>query len=239
MAVLESAPERIKEIFVQSDLGKGRSQRIRGLLDAGVASIRRVDESTLERMAGSKNHQGVVVVASPPRQLDENDALDVITATQNPLVLVLDGLEDPHNLGACLRTAEAAGVCLVVSGKSRGVGLTNAARRVAAGAADIVPYARVSNIARFLDSLRKSGLWVYGADQDAAAYVYDTDLSGPAALVMGAEGSGLRRLTREKCDGLVGLPMAGDVSSLNVSVAAGALLYEVVRQRRRLPETTA
>ncbi len=231
LAVLRAGPERIREIYVQDDLGRSRAARLAPLLESDIARVQRVDAATLEKLAGTDRHQGVVVVASPPGVLDETAARAFVAGVENPLLLVLDGLEDPHNVGACLRTADAAGVDLVVSGQSRGVGLTPTVRKVSAGAADVVPFARVANLARFLDHIRQAGLWVYGADERAEVHAHDTDLSGPVALVVGAEGKGLRRLTRDKCDGLVSLPMLGSVGSLNVSVAAGVLVYEAVRQR--------
>ena len=152
---------------------------------------------------------------------------------ENPLILVVDSIEDPRNFGACLRTADGAGVNLVVSGRSRGVDMTPVVSKVASGAAETLPMARVANLARFLKALRDAGVWIVGTDGTADTLVYDANLTGALALVMGGEGKGMRRLTREHCDVLVRLPMQGSVSSLNVSVAAGVCLYEAVRQRGR------
>jgi 23S rRNA (guanosine2251-2'-O)-methyltransferase len=159
------------------------------------------------------------------RRLDE--------AEQPVLILVLDGVTDPHNLGACLRSADAAGVDAVVVPRDRSADLTPVVRKVACGAAEVVPFVRVTNLSRTLDALKARGLWVFGTAGEAQGPIYDHDLTGSLALVMGAEGGGLRRLTRERCDFLVNLPMAGSVGSLNVSVATGICLFEVVRQRRR------
>ncbi|MFM7065689.1 MAG: 23S rRNA (guanosine(2251)-2'-O)-methyltransferase RlmB, partial [Gammaproteobacteria bacterium] len=148
------------------------------------------------------------------------------------LLLVLDGVTDPHNLGACLRTADAAGVDCVIAPRDRAAGLTPAARKVAAGAAESVPFAQVTNLVRCLERLKQAGVWVVGTAGEATDEVHAVDLTGPLAVVMGAEGEGMRRLTRETCDRLVRLPMAGAVESLNVSVATGVVLYEAVRQRR-------
>jgi len=148
------------------------------------------------------------------------------------LVLVLDGVTDPHNLGACLRTADAAGATAVVAPRDRAAGLTPVVRKVAAGAAETVPFAQVTNLARCLRDMKEAGLWIAGAAEDGEKELFDADLTGPLALVMGSEGKGLRRLTRECCDFRLRLPMRGAVASLNVSVAAGVALYEAVRQRR-------
>jgi len=162
------------------------------------------------------------------RQLD-----DFLHTLRSPaLLLVLDGVTDPHNLGACLRTADAAGVQAVILPKDRSAGLTPVVRKVACGAAEHLPVFAVTNLARALRTLQAAGLWVYGAAGEAEKSLYDVDFTGSVALVLGAEGSGLRRLTREHCDALVKIPMTGSVESLNVSVATGVLLYEVVRQRR-------
>jgi 23S rRNA (guanosine2251-2'-O)-methyltransferase len=184
----------------------------------------------------SGRHQGVVAEASAVSESadnlwDEADLLRCVDATEAPLLLVLDGVTDPHNLGACLRSADAAGVTAVVVPKDKSADLSPTARKVACGAAEVVPFVRVTNLARTLEALKARGVWLYGAAGEAEASLYDTRLTGAIALVMGAEGSGLRRLTREACDHLVHLPMAGSVSSLNVSVATGICLFEARRQR--------
>jgi 23S rRNA (guanosine2251-2'-O)-methyltransferase len=166
--------------------------------------------------------------------LDEGDLLDLVEGLGRPaFLLILDGVTDPHNLGACLRTADAAGVDCVVAPRDRAVGLTPVVRKVAAGAAETIPFAQVTNLARTLESLKQAGVWVVGTAGEATDELYTVDLTGPLAVVMGAEGDGMRRLTRETCDRLVRLPMAGGVESLNVSVATGVVLYEAVRQRQR------
>ena len=187
---------------------------------------------TLDGMAGGGAHQGVVARLAPAPTVDENDLYALLDrlGDEPPFLLVLDGVQDPHNLGACLRTADAAGVHAVIVPKDRAAGLTPAARKAAAGAAETVPLVQVVNLARCLRSLKERGIWLVGADAGGEA-AFEADFSGPLALVLGAEGTGLRRLTRETCDLRVSLPMKGAVESLNVSVAAGALLYLALARR--------
>jgi 23S rRNA (guanosine2251-2'-O)-methyltransferase len=168
----------------------------------------------------------------PRREADEDTLWGLLERVDRPLLLVLDGVQDPHNLGACLRTADGAGVDAVLIPKNRAAGLTSAARKVAAGAAESVPLIRVTNLGRCLKALKTYGVWLVGAAGESGHSLYQTDLTQPLALVLGGEARGLRRLTREHCDVLAGLPMAGAVSSLNVSVAAAVCLYEAVRQRQ-------
>jgi len=191
----------------------------------------------LDRLSGGAAHQGAVAEVRPSAVMNENGLLDLLVAAPSPtLVLVLDGVTDPHNLGACLRTADAAGVVAVVAPRDRAVGLTAAVRKVAAGAAETVPFAQVTNLARALRDLKSAGLWIVGTAGDADRDLYAADLTGPLAVVMGSEGQGLRRLTRESCDFCVRLPMLGAVESLNVSVATGIVLFEALRQRRKSGE---
>ena len=168
--------------------------------------------------------------------LDEDDLLERVRSHKCPLVLILDCIQDPHNLGAILRTADAAGVLAVVAPKDKSVGITETVRRVSVGAADHVPFAQVTNLARTMDSLKQAGLWIVGTSDHAASQsLYELDLRGPLALVMGSEEKGMRRLTSEQCDFLAAIPMAGKVECLNVSVATGVCLFEAVRQRRAAP----
>lgn len=165
---------------------------------------------------------------------NEDDLFDILDSLKEPpFLLILDGVQDPHNLGACLRSADAAGVHAVIAPKDRAVSLTDTVRKIACGAAEHVPFVTVTNLARTLKELKEAGLWLVGTADGAEQSLYDIDLTGPLALVMGAEGKGLRRLTREHCDFLVHIPMAGSVECLNVSVATGVCLFEAVRQRRR------
>jgi 23S rRNA (guanosine2251-2'-O)-methyltransferase len=199
---------------------------------AGVP-VRQVDRDELDRTAEGANHQGVLARVRTPAARTEKDLARILDGANGPaLMLILDGVQDPHNLGACLRTADAAGVQAVVAPKDSAVGLTPVACKVASGAAETLPYVQVTNLARTMDCLKERGIWLVGTAGDAATGLFDRDLTVPLALVMGSEGKGLRRLTRERCDLLARLPMLGTVESLNVSVAAGICLYETLRQRR-------
>ena len=201
---------------------------------AGVP-VHDTSKDELDRLSSESNHQGVVARVLAPASLGE-EALRALLDTVDgpPLVLVLDGIQDPHNLGACLRTADAAGVHAVVTPKDRAVGLTPVACKVASGAAEEVPFVQVTNLARTLRWLRDEyRMWVVGTAGETADALYQADLTGPLAIILGAEGKGMRRLTREQCDLLVSIPMAGTVESLNVSVAAGVVLFEAVRQRQQ------
>lgn len=228
--LLLSRPETVECVWLQADLGAGRRQRLSDVLGR-VRQVREAPAGELERLAGTARHQGVVALAAEVGPLSETMARDSLAQVENPLVLVLDGVQDPRNFGACLRTADAAGVHLVVVARSRNVAITPVVSKVAAGAAEAVPIVAVGNLARFLGDLKDMGLWLVGTADDAPRSLYATDLRGGIALVLGAEGEGLRRLTRERCDYLVSLPMSGVVSSLNVAVAAGVALFECVRQR--------
>ena len=232
--ILRRSPERIISLSIQSDRNDKRIQGLLSLAQNQGVAVDRVTKADLDEMV-SERHQGVVAVIKP-RQADggvaERDLSSYLKGIDCPLVLVLDGVTDPHNLGACLRSADAAGVAAVIVPKDNSAELNAVARKVASGAADVIPLVRVTNLARTLRSLKELGIWIVGTTGEADTLVYDQDLSIPTALVMGAEGPGMRRLTTEACDFLVKLPMAGDVSSLNVSVATGICLFEVVRQRR-------
>lgn len=232
--ILRRSPERIISLSIQSDRNDKRIQGLLSLAQNQGVAVDRVSKADLDEMV-SERHQGVVAVITP-RQADggvaERDLSGYLKGIDCPLVLVLDGVTDPHNLGACLRSADAAGVAAVIVPKDNSAELNAVARKVASGAADVIPLVRVTNLARALRSLKELGIWIVGTTGEADTLVYDQDLSIPTALVMGAEGPGMRRLTTEACDFLVKLPMAGDVSSLNVSVATGICLFEAVRQRR-------
>ena len=220
----------VEEIYVDA----GRHDRRMGeLLRAAKAAnvcIIQADDKRLDAMVGTRRHQGVVASAgelSLARNLDE--LLDAIEGP--PLLLLLDGVTDPHNLGACLRVADGAGAHAVIAPKDRAVGLNATAAKVASGAADTVSYITVTNLARTMRELQERDIWLTGTAEDAESSLYDVDFKGGSAIVMGSEGEGLRRLTRENCDRLVYLPMMGSVESLNVSVASGVCLYEARRQR--------
>ena len=212
-------------------------RRLQEIVDAAKAQgivLHRVDRETLDRLAGGANHQGAIAAVAAPAAQDEAGLYALLDGRDHPpFLLVLDGVQDPHNLGACLRSADAAGVDAVIAPRDRAVGLTPVACKVASGAAETVPFFQVTNLARTLETLRDDHrLWIVGTAGEAETLLYDADLRGPLALVMGGEEKGLRRLTREHCDLLVRLPMAGTVASLNVSVATGVCLFEAARQRR-------
>lgn len=229
---LDRTPERIIEVFVLKGREDKRLQPLLNELHSLGVSVQFLNRQTLDNKANGEVHQGVIARVQPAKELNEND-LDVILANkQNPFLLVLDGVTDPHNLGACLRTADAAGVDAVIVPKDKSAQLTSIARKVACGAAEVVPLIRVTNLARTLRDIQQNhNIWVVGTAGEATETIYQTKLTGALALVMGAEGDGMRRLTRECCDQLISIPMAGSVSSLNVSVATGVCLFEIVRQR--------
>ena len=231
--LLKTAAERISEIWVQKNRNDQRLSKACDLAEAQGIGLQWVSKEALDGIAPG-NHQGIAALARPGKVHNEQflfSLLENLPSEQTPLLLVLDGVTDPHNLGACLRSADAAGVQAVLAPKDRSVGITATVQKVACGAAETVPFIVVTNLARTLRQLQERGVWLVGTSGDAEATLYETDLSGPTALVMGAEGSGLRRLTQECCDMLVKLPMAGSVESLNVSVASGICLFEAVRQR--------
>lgn len=218
-------------VYLQNELGQQRLARLADELRGQPVAVERLSADELVLLTGSAKHQGVAAAVEASGPLDEHAALDYLSGIANPLILVLDGIEDPRNYGACLRTAEGAGADLVVTGRSRGVEVTPVVSKVASGAAETQPIARVANIVRFLKGLQALNIWIVGADERGTSSLFESNLAGPVAIVMGAEGKGLRRLTREHCDALVSLPMRGSVESLNISVAAGVCLYECLRQR--------
>lgn len=231
--LLARTPARVRRVLLVAGKDAGRLAEIRTIAARSGIQVTTVDEATLDKLAEGGRHQGVLAEVTarsgdPETQLEE--ALEA--ASGPPLLLVLDGVQDPHNLGACLRSADAAGVAAVIVPRDRAAGLTPVVRKVAAGAAETVPLVSVVNLARTLRELKDRGIWLTGTDDSADKSLYDVDLTGPLALVMGSEGEGMRRLTRECCDQLVSIPMGGAVESLNVSVAAGVVLFEAVRQRR-------
>ncbi len=229
-ALIEHSPERLVRAWVRAT-GPRLEELVRRLEEAGVA-VEHCQEKALDRRAGGVRHQGVIVEFTARETLDEHGLDEVVAqAGDEALVLVLDGVTDPNNLGASLRSAAAAGVTAVAVPRDRAAGLTPAARRAAAGAAEIVPLAVVTNLARTLDRLAEQGLRRVGLAGGAGESLYETPLEGPLALVVGSEDKGLRRLTRERCDALVHIPMPGRVESLNVSVAVGIGLFSVLRAR--------
>jgi len=233
-AALERAPERLLEIWMAESRGDARAQDLTARANMAGVHVHLVASDVLAKLVGDVVHQGTAAAMRPLKAWDEHDLAESLNRLKgDPLLLVLDGVTDPHNLGASLRTADAAGVHAVVLPKDRAAAVDGVVRKVAAGAAEFVPVASVTNLARTLSALKERGIWVVGTDSEALQPLYSADLKRPLALVLGAEGGGMRRLTREGCDFLVRIPMAGHVQSLNVSVAAGVALFEVRRQWAR------
>ncbi|MAL99846.1 MAG: 23S rRNA (guanosine(2251)-2'-O)-methyltransferase RlmB [Alteromonadaceae bacterium] len=230
-AVLEREPQRALHIWTQQGRDDARMSQILELAARFGVHVDAVPKAKLDQRSEGQ-HQGIIALIKPAPEWQEQDLLDwVASGKRIPFLLILDGVTDPHNLGACLRSADAAGVDAIVMPRDKSAALTPAARKVASGAAETVPVVRVTNLARAMKSLRDIGVWMVGTAGEASGTLYQSDLRGPLAVVMGAEGKGMRRLTREHCDVLVNLPMAGTVSSLNVSVACGVVLFEALRQR--------
>jgi len=230
-AILAKEPERFLEIYAL----KGREdKRLNPVIDQarkfGI-SVQFMQRKALDNKANGEQHQGIIANVKAARMYNEKDLDEIIVREETPFLLVLDGITDPHNLGACLRSADAAGVHAIIVPKDKSAKLNGTARKVACGAAETVPLVQVTNLARTLREIKDAGVWVVGTAGETDTELFDANLTGPMAVVMGAEGDGMRRLTREHCDLLVKIPMAGTVSSLNVSVATGICLFEVLRQR--------
>lgn len=232
-AALEKSPDTVQELWVDAKRHDKRIIRILELAERAGIKVCSVDKGELEERAPDGRHQGVVASTKAPRVYSESELAGLLDdLSEAPFLLILDGVTDPHNLGACLRSADAAGVQAVITTKDRAASLSPTAIKVASGAAQTVPFVQVTNLARCLRDLKQRGIWLVGLDSQADQSLYQTDLKGPLAIVMGAEGQGLRRLSREECDYLASIPMLGSVESLNVSVATGICLFEALRQRR-------
>lgn len=233
-SLLQSQPQRVVRLVI---LKQRQDQKIQTLIDLAEEhqiKVEFVPRNELDRIAKQENHQGIIAFCQVAKGYSEDDLAALLKNISGPiLLLVLDGVQDPHNLGACLRTADAAGVHAVIAPKDKSVGLTPTACKVASGAAETVPFIQVTNLARTLTFLQEQNIWIYGAAAEAEQNLYQANLSGSIAIVLGAEGTGLRRLTREHCDVLLNIPMRGAVSSLNVSVATGIFLFEAVRQQNK------
>lgn len=230
LARLRADPGSVLEIYLDETRQDARVRDLVAVAERAGVHLMRVPTKRLDGFYGGGRHQGVVArveVKSAGASLEE-----LLESVEHPLLLVLDGVTDPHNLGACLRVANAAGVHAVIAPKDRSAGITPAVSKVASGAAESTPYLMVTNLARTLEEIKERNIWVVGADERAEKTLYEADLPGPIAWVLGAEGEGMRRLTRESCDMLVRIPMGGDVQSLNVSVSAGICLFESVRRRQ-------
>lgn len=235
-ALMDSAPERFIEIWLLKGREDERLMSIINMARKLGISAQMVQRKVLDEKSEGEQHQGVIARVKQGKVFTENDLDDIINKANTqgipPFLLILDGVTDPHNLGACLRNADASGVQAIIVPKDNAARITPTVRKVAVGAVESVPLVQVTNLSRTMKQLQELGVWIIGTAGETDTCLYDVKLSGPMALVMGAEGKGMRRLTRENCDQLVKLPMAGKVSSLNVSVATGICLFEIVRQRR-------
>jgi 23S rRNA (guanosine2251-2'-O)-methyltransferase len=231
LALLRRQPDRVLRVLMQSGRADDRALGIEELARSAGRIIERVEARALKAQLGDAAHQGVAAEVAPLPSWGEDDLLQAIQGTSDPLLLALDGVQDPHNLGACLRTADACGALALIVPRDRAASLNATARKTASGAAESTPVVTVTNLSRTLHILKQAGLWIVGADARATQPASAIDLTGPRVLVLGAEGRGLRELTRRHCDWLASLPSRGAVESLNVSVAAGMMLYEALRQR--------
>ena len=233
-ARLRRDPRSVSRVMVRSDRNDARAAAAIALANRAQVAIEQVDGGRLDELVGHHRHQGIVAMAAASKPvIDVDDVLETLAPGDPPLLLVLDGVQDPHNLGACLRSADAFGIHAIIVPKDRAVGVNATVAKVASGAADTVPVIAVTNLARTLRHLKDSGIWLLGADAEAPESLFDADLTGPLAWVLGAEGAGLRRLTRELCDRIVAIPLSGMVASLNVSVATGVCLFATRQQRAR------
>lgn len=232
LTILEKTPERISHLYVLKDKHDQKISLLLELAKAQTINVSYTNRNELDRMSNQGNHQGVVALVAPAKTYSEHDlTLLVENPATKPLFLILDGVQDPHNLGACLRTADAAGVDAVIAPKDKSVGITPTVSKVACGAAETIPFIQVTNLARTMRYLRDNNIWLFGAADDTDKNIYQANFTLASAIVLGAEGEGMRRLTREHCDDVFRIPMHGTVSSLNVSVATGIFLFEAVRQR--------
>jgi 23S rRNA (guanosine2251-2'-O)-methyltransferase len=233
LAALKARPGEVLRLVLAQGAKNPRLAELEQLASGLGVRLERLPREQLEELAGMQHHQDVLAELIARGEASEEDLAHLLDALDHPaLLLVLDGVTDPHNLGACLRTAEAAGVDAVIVPKDRATGLTPVVRKSSAGAAELVPLVQVTNLARTLRALKERGIWLAGTSDEAPADIYGQDLTGALALVMGSEGQGIRRLTADLCDYLVSIPMAGAIESLNVSVATGVCLYEIRRQQR-------
>lgn len=230
-SLLQNQPQRVLRVCVQKERHDKKLDAISKMAKQHRIRIEQLSKRELDELTDEATHQGVIAVCKPAAVYSEQDLHSILKDISNPLILILDGVQDPHNLGACFRSADAAGVNLIIAPKDKSVGITPVVSKVASGAVETVPFLQVTNLVRVMEELKAMNIWLYGAAAEAEKTIYQTNFKGPAAIVLGAEGSGLRRLTREHCDALIKIPMLGAVESLNVSVATGIILFEVVRQR--------
>lgn len=230
-SMLNVRPELIIEVFALKGREDARAENVLRILKEMGVVVHIVGKNEIENRVGDASHQGIIARCKSLSLFEEKHLPFLLENAAKPLILILDSIQDPHNLGACLRSANAFGVDIVIAPKDKSVGITPAVRKVASGAAEITPFIQVSNLARTMRWLQEQGVWIVGTDGEADLNLHQVDMQGPIAIVMGSEGEGMRTLTRKHCDYLAKIPMSGAVESLNVSVAAGICLYEVLRQR--------
>jgi len=229
--VLKNKPEQLIEVWLKDGVSNKRFNKLIDLTQQHHISLTRVSGNKIEQITGTSKNQGIVAAVKQPKHLDSKTALNFIKKIHMPLILILDGLQDPRNVGACLRTANASGVDLIVTPRSRSVINTPVVSKASAGASALIPIAEIPNLVRFMKELKQLGIWIFGTSNQADLNYWDADYTCPMAIIVGSEGKGMRALTTKHCDYLISIPMIGQIESLNVSVATGVLLYEVVRQR--------
>lgn len=234
-ALLANPHRKIKKLFINSDRTDQKLQTLVARALEMHVPLEKLSQKLMNQRFEGSVHQGIVAMVPALPEFSESDLPQLLQASKKPaLILVLDGVTDPHNLGACLRTADATGVDFLIIPKDKSASVNSVVTKVACGAAEFIPVVKVTNLVRAMEMIKQEGIWIYGATDEASHNLYELDCQSSIALVMGAEGEGMRRLTREHCDGLFSIPMLGSVSSLNVSVATGVSLYEVVRQRQKI-----
>ena len=229
--VLKHRPEQLIEVCVKDNAANKRLNKLIDLIKQHQISLTRVSGNKIEQITGTTKNQGIMAAVKQPKNLDSKAALKFIKKIHNPLILILDGLQDPRNVGACLRTANASGVDLIVIPRNRTVKNTPVVSKVSAGASVLMPIAEIPNLVRFMKELKQLGIWIFGTSDQADLNYWEADYTCPTAIIVGSEGKGMRSLTAKHCDYMVSIPMIGQIESLNVSVATGVFLYEVVRQR--------
>ncbi len=229
--VLNNRSDQLIEVLLDNSASNNRILKLVDIIQKNSINLRRISTIEIEQITGTSKNQGIVAAINQPAILDSKSALNFIKNIQNPLILILDGLQDPRNVGACMRTANASGVDLIVVPRSRKTKMTPIVSKVSSGASALIQIAEIPNLVRFLKELKKIGLWICGTSEIAEKKYWEIDYDLPLAIILGSEGKGMRSLTVKHCDYLVSIPMIGEVESLNVSVAAGVILYEVLRQR--------
>ena len=229
--VLKNKPEQLIEVWLKDGVSNKRFNKLIDLTQKHHILLTRVSGNKIEQITGTSKNQGIVAAVKQPKHLDTKTALNFIKKIHMPLILILDGLQDPRNVGACLRTANASGVDLIVTPRSRAVINTPVVSKASAGASALIPIAEIPNLVRFMKELKQLGIWIFGTSNQADLNYWDADYTCPMAIIVGSEGKGMRALTTKHCDYLISIPMIGQIESLNVSVATGVLLYEIVRQR--------